>query len=68
MQKHSNVRCARTYIYYIKNYDIDSMNENDTRKLQLLLCAALIDERDTQRRVLEKINYVINKNHERTSK
>lgn len=58
--KCSNVRRARSYI--------ECMNENDTRKLQLLLCAALIDERDTQRRVLEKINYVINKNNERTSK
>ena len=37
------------------------MKKNDMRKLQLLLCAALIDTRDTQRRVLDKINYVIEK-------
>ena len=43
---------------------INNMKTDDKRKLQLLLCAALIDKRDTQRRILEKINYVINKNNE----
>ena len=56
-KKCSNTRGARTYI--------NRMNENDTRKLQLLLCVALINKSDTQRRVLEKIKFIINKNDER---